>query len=303
MSDKAHKDVDNMIKKIEKELNAAYGGAYNTLKQKLELVHTRLMMTDDNAEIERLLMHDARIKSWISEIATEVLTVNKQAIQIINENLLDNYAVNYNYATYLIENTSGVATNITMFSRAALKELVKEKVTPFTLMAYDGLRDRKAVIRDLTREITQALILGESNPKLATRIKNIANKNFKQAMTVARTEMTRVESAGRQDAFKEGEKRGLKLKKRWVATYDGRTRDSHRRMNGEVVDLDKPFSNGLMYPAGSGKAKEVINCRCSHVVEFDGIKKGSKELELDEALKTMSYDKWSRQRDKLKSND
>ncbi len=34
--------------------------------------------------------------------------------------------------------------------------------------------------------------------------------------------------------------------------------------NGEIKDLDEPFSNGLMYPGDpDGRAAEVVNCRCA----------------------------------------
>jgi len=37
---------------------------------------------------------------------------------------------------------------------------------------------------------------------------------------------------------------------------DDRVRDEHAAMNGEIVDIDKPFSNGEMYPGD-------VNCRCT----------------------------------------
>lgn len=59
---------------------------------------------------------------------------------------------------------------------------------------------------------------------------------------------------------------GIEILKEWVATLDERTRDSHRDLDGERVPQDKPFSNGLMYPADrNGEAGEVFNCRCTMV--------------------------------------
>lgn len=52
--------------------------------------------------------------------------------------------------------------------------------------------------------------------------------------------------------------------KQWDATLDGKTRESHRRVDGEIRELDEKFSNGLMYPGDpSGGAAEVVNCRCA----------------------------------------
>lgn len=56
------------------------------------------------------------------------------------------------------------------------------------------------------------------------------------------------------------------MQKRWIAIEDNRTRfsHSHKGVDGEQVDLDQPYSNGLMFPGDpDGSAKEVCNCRCT----------------------------------------
>ncbi|MFF9568492.1 phage portal protein [Streptomyces sp. NPDC014685] len=41
-------------------------------------------------------------------------------------------------------------------------------------------------------------------------------------------------------------------------------RPSHKAQNGEAVDLDDVFSNGLRWPGdGSGRTEELVNCNCS----------------------------------------
>jgi len=76
----------------------------------------------------------------------------------------------------------------------------------------------------------------------------------------ARTEATRAESKARLDAMERTNVAG----KRWDAIIDRVTRDSHRRIDGEIVALDKRFSNGLLYPGDpEGPPEEVMNCRCT----------------------------------------
>lgn len=51
----------------------------------------------------------------------------------------------------------------------------------------------------------------------------------------------------------------------WHAAHDSRTRKSHLDVDEEIVPINEPFSNGLMYPGDkSGPIEEWINCRCSH---------------------------------------
>ena len=59
---------------------------------------------------------------------------------------------------------------------------------------------------------------------------------------------------------------GADVVKQWDATLDGLTRESHVAVDGEIRELDEPFSNGLMFPGDpSGGAAEVINCRCAYL--------------------------------------
>lgn len=51
----------------------------------------------------------------------------------------------------------------------------------------------------------------------------------------------------------------------WHAAHDSRTRRSHLDVDEEIVPINEPFSNGLMYPGDkNGRIEEWINCRCSH---------------------------------------
>ena len=87
-----------------------------------------------------------------------------------------------------------------------------------------------------------------------------------RSRVIARTEVISSSNAGSRYAAKQT---GLKLKKEWVATADKRTRDTHEKADGQIKDIDEPYEVGnssLMFPGDpSGKAEEVIQCRCTEV--------------------------------------
>lgn len=92
--------------------------------------------------------------------------------------------------------------------------------------------------------------------------------------TVARTESMAALNQSNVEAYQQaidsGAIRRQDVRRVWVSTADGRTRDSHREMDRESVGIDQPFSNGLMYPGDpNGPASEVINCRCTMLVRVD----------------------------------
>jgi hypothetical protein len=62
-------------------------------------------------------------------------------------------------------------------------------------------------------------------------------------------------------------------KKKWVTAKDKAVRGNdpkdkanHVVLNGQIRDINKPFSNGLMHPGDpDGPAKEITECRCIEV--------------------------------------
>lgn len=81
-----------------------------------------------------------------------------------------------------------------------------------------------------------------------------------RARIIARTETIRAANTGHMIGAK---KFPYEVTKGWLAARDHRTRHSHRAVNGQKVDEDEKFSNGLLYPGDpEGSAKETINCRC-----------------------------------------
>ena len=94
---------------------------------------------------------------------------------------------------------------------------------------------------------------------------------------------------------------GIKLKKEWLATLDGRTRHSHAMLDGEQVDNDKKFSNGCMFPGDpNGPSWEVYNCRCTLIVAVDGVdtsdaQRRARDTETGNSvlIENMTYAEWA----------
>lgn len=100
--------------------------------------------------------------------------------------------------------------------------------------------------------------------KNVRNINNVSQSGLNNAKRIARTEGHRIQQTSTRDAQLAAKARGADVVKQWDAALDGRTRDSHRHVDGEIRELDEKFSNGLMFPGDpSGPAAEVINCRCT----------------------------------------
>lgn len=82
-----------------------------------------------------------------------------------------------------------------------------------------------------------------------------------QALRIVRTETVRATNVG---AMKAAEASPFEVQKEWISAHDNRVRHSHRLVDGQVVEFNNRFSNGLMQPGDPmGEAAETINCRCA----------------------------------------
>jgi SPP1 gp7 family putative phage head morphogenesis protein len=121
-------------------------------------------------------------------------------------------------------------------------------------------------INDTTKEklrttLSEGITDGEGIPKLKNRVLGVMGEaKTSRAVKIARTETHNTVVSGTHETYIAA---GV-LKQEWLTTIDGRERDSHAAINGEVVEIDQPFSNGLMFPGDpGGDASEVVNCRCA----------------------------------------
>lgn len=118
--------------------------------------------------------------------------------------------------------------------------------------------------KKITAQVSRGIATGMTYKQVAQQLSAYTNIGFNNAVRIARTEGHRVQCQSGMDACYKAQEKGADVVKKWDSTLDARTRDSHAKVDGEIMALDRPFSNGLMFPGDpSGAAAEVINCRCA----------------------------------------
>ena len=297
--DFAHQETDKMLSNLEKELNQIYKKTYFECKSNLtknQKLIDALNSTDDLIKRNNLLRKKNKLDTLLKQIMLNINSANEIAVKMINNDMVDVYWFNYAYLGYTIEKELNARIGFQVFNQNVIKKLLQEELNPFTIMAIDNLKDKSNVYMQLKRELATGLLQGENITKLAKRMEKVLNVSHNSSITMARTETTRIEGSARMDSFQFAKTKGIKVKKEWISTIDKRTRKSHRRLMGEVRDLDQKFSNGLMYPGDpNGKAEEVIKCRCTMVSKLVDLEETRKELELDEKIKKMSFEQWGKE--------
>ena len=116
----------------------------------------------------------------------------------------------------------------------------------------------------ITSEVSRSISTGSSFEQTAKRLAGQSKIGYNKAVRIARTEGHRIQTTAAMDVMEQAKQKGADVVKQWDATLDDVTRESHVAVDGEIREVDKKFSNGLMYPGDpGGGAAEVVNCRCA----------------------------------------
>ena len=288
MADKSHILTDQKLEEMERRLSAIYSRAEKEIQKTADEYFARFAKQD---EAKRKLLEQGKIteeeyKKWRKgkvmygkrftemkeQCAKQLLNVNQTALAYVNGQLPEVYALNYNALAGSVDGVGGYS--FTLVDADTVRNLA---VTDTSLLPYKELDPAKDIpwnMKKINAETLQGILQGESMDKIAKRLRNVQEMNKTQAIRSARTIVTGAENKGRQDSYARAEADGIILQKEWLATNDGRTRHSHAMLDGAIVDQDKKFENGLMYPGDpSGRPEEVYNCRCTLVAKVNGFKK------------------------------
>lgn len=159
-----------------------------------------------------------------------------------------------------------------LVDEATVKRLQKDRKIQLPKKKVDIPKDKRWNTKQMNSKLLQGILNGDSIYKISKSLMDVIGNNMVSATRNARTMVTGAENRGRIDSYKNLSDQGVVQKKVWIATPDDRTRESHIDIDGEEVDINETFSNGLMYPGDpNGDASEVWNCRCSmrdHIVGF-----------------------------------
>ena len=125
----------------------------------------------------------------------------------------------------------------------------------------------QATLNRVDTSIKTLLTEGYQSGKGINYVANLLTRRFDQLQTweakrIARTEIHNSHNTAVMDTYQE---LGVEYTMWISAGDDGRTRDSHLEVDGEIIPVGGTYSNGLKYPGDTdGPIEEWINCRCSN---------------------------------------
>lgn len=145
----------------------------------------------------------------------------------------------------------------------------------YQALGVDANRLKKVIAHEISRGIAGSMTYAD----IARNVDNQAHTGLSNAMRIVRTEGHRIQQAAAFDCAKAAKERGADVVKIWDATLDGKTRPNHRKLHGQVREVNEPFELGgmkAMYPGEFGIPSEDCNCRCNM------LEKSRWELDMEE---------------------
>ena len=292
--DYAHKMTDAELAKLEQRIAKLYKEAADELTDTVKAYFEQFEKRDAamKEKLDAGEITEQQYKQWRlaqmgrgkrftalrDKVAERYTDANATAVAYVNDATPGIYSLNRNYEAYKIEQVSDKA-DFTLWDEQTVKRLIVEQ--PDLMPYYPPKRalqrgiDLKYGKQQITGSVTSSILQGKSILKIANDLQSrIRDMNRASAIRTARTAVTAAENAGRLDTYRSAQDMGIKLKKRWLATLDNRTRHAHAMLDGQIVDIDKPFKvDGyeLMYPGDSSAPGYLVyNCRCTQIAEVDG---------------------------------
>ena len=316
--DLGHTLTDKKILALERRIARLYAQAGRELQETIDAYFEQFAKRDE--EMRALIGEIVNGKEWTEQdykqwrlaqigrgeryqalrerIAQRMTNANAVAISYINDETPGIYSLNRNYAAYTIEQVAG-NVGFDLWDEQTARRLIVEQ--PELMPNYPPARALRRGIdlaygrRQITASVTSSILQGRSLRGIADDLQQrITTMDRTSAIRTARTAFTGAQNAGRMDSYAAAEKMGIKLKKEWLATLDGRTRHSHAALDGEKVGTDEKFSNGCRFPGDpQGRPGEVYNCRCTMVAALDDVDtSGAQRRTRDGLIPDMTYAQW-----------
>lgn len=285
MIDYGNLETEALLADTEREVRAVYSRASKEMEQKFikfwegfeardekkkALVKAGKMSKQDYIQWRHnQILTGNRWEEMLDTLTEDCVNADKIAMSIVNGHTPEAYAINANYGTYQIENGIRADTSFTLYDKSTVERMIKGQPDMLPRPRVDIPADKRWNKNHIRNEITQAVLQGESVPKIAKRLRNVTDMDNRAAVRNARTAITGAQNAGRVDSYKRAENMGIKVEQQWLSVHDGRTRHSHRQMDGIHVAVGEKFPNGCKFPGDpAGEPAEVYNCRCTLIPFF-----------------------------------
>ncbi|MDT1039066.1 phage minor head protein [Staphylococcus pseudintermedius] len=304
-------DIDKYIERLrqqaEKELEVLFAERLEVIKRELAEMYAKYESDDPHVTWTEFNKYN-RLNKQLARIADMMTGDYREVAKAIKKTQQNVYIEQYMMSLFLYEMASQTSMQFDIPTADIINKAIEQPIE-FIKLVPTLQKHRNDVLKRLRVHITQGILSGEGYARTAKAISDDLGMSKAQALRVARTETGRALSQANLDSAHVAQDNGFRMMKRWFATKDTRTRDTHRHLDGESIPLDENFkSGGCIGQApklfvGVNSAKENINCRCKllHYIDEDdlpGVMRVRNDDGTTEVIPNMTYGEWEKMKRK-----
>ena len=231
-------------KKVLQALEKQYQRALKDIMDKTKILQTDIEMLQAAGESDDKTLSMVRAKVYQkqyqealqAQIAAVLDKLHSDEFSTIQGYLNGCYEDAYIGTMYDIHG-QGIPLILPIDQNAAVKAIQLDSKISKGLYTSLGV-DTNKLKKSISQEVTRGIATGLSYADIARNISNASSAPLSRARTISRTEAHRIQQASTKDAQKASKKKGADVVKQWDATLDGATRDTHRELDGKIVEIE-----------------------------------------------------------------
>lgn len=260
---KAEREVLRERLKSEKAVLKALEKQYETALEEIDDKIASLLGRGD-ADLPHVI-HQVQYQRLIkAQVKAALDRLHAGEYETIDKYLRDSYTDGFVGTMYNLHRQD-VPVIVPIEQEAAIKAVTIDSKLKEPLYESLGV-DVTKLKKTISAEITRGIAAGYSYGEMAQGIALMTKAPLSRARTIVRTEAGRVQEQANFDAANKAKAAGADVVKQWSAVLDGKTRDTHRELDHQIREMDKPFETHgkkAMYPHDFGDPAEDCNCRCT----------------------------------------
>lgn len=249
---------------ILKELKRSYKQALKDIDDKLAKLIGRLKTEEGEINKDSIEYQIGHQKSLQTQIKAILEQMNTQQFESISAFLQQCYEDGFIGTMYDLQH-QGIPLTVPIDQKNVVKALKNNSKLSKGLWG-DLADDNSELQARIRAEISRGISQGSSYDKISKLLAEHMSIGYSKAARIVRTESHRISQEATLDAQHKAKDKGADVVKQWDASLDGRTRKEHRKLDGQIRELDEPFEVGglkAMCPGKFNRPEHDINCRCT----------------------------------------
>lgn len=262
---KRQKQVQQSLLKSELEVIEELEKSYQKAIDDINRVITSLLARKDTENLQAII-YQVKYQNALKKELEGFLSV----LHTRNYTLIDNYLkdcyTNAHIGTLFDLQGQGVPLMLPLNQEQMISAITlnsKLSAPLYNALGYNVDYLKTSVRQEISRGIAQSL----SYQEIARNIKNTTNVDYNKSLRIAKTEGHRIQCESTYNVQVRAKEKGADIVKQWDSTLDGKTRPTHRLLDGQIVDVDGYFKSDsgykALYPGDFGVPSEDCNCRCA----------------------------------------